>query len=220
MQPDDTSEPAPDPRSPAADQMIPPGFVPPGTTELGIDIISVERIRAALERFGQRFSRRVLTDAERRHVRDRPETMAGRWAAKEAVSKVLGLGVWGIGWRDIEIERLPTGQPAVRLHGRAAARAEQLGMGRIAVSITHESDYAVAIAFGIRTAGGRYVFPPDIEARLDDRERQILARIDRLGTLAAGGVSALGEGAGVAVAGADTGDASRGEPSPGEGTRA
>ena len=106
--------------------------------------------------------------------------MAGRWAAKEAVSKVLGLGVRGIGWRDIEIERLPTGQPAVRLHGRAAARAEQLGMGRIAVSITHESDYAVAMAFGIRTAGGRYLFPPDIEDRLDDRERRILARLERL----------------------------------------
>jgi hypothetical protein len=88
--------------------------------------------------------------------------------------------VRGIGWRDIEIERLPTGQPAVRLHGRAAARAEQLGMGRIAVSITHESDYAVAIAFGIRTTGGRYLFPPDIEARLDERERRILARLERL----------------------------------------
>ena len=87
-------------------------------------------------RFGARFTKRVLTEAERRYVRDRPETMAGRWAAKEAVSKVLGLGVRGIGWRDIEIERLPTGQPAVRLHGRAAARAEQLGMERIAVSIT------------------------------------------------------------------------------------
>jgi holo-[acyl-carrier protein] synthase len=148
--------------------------------ELGIDIIKVDRIRAAIERFGPRFSRRVLTDAERRYVRDRPETMAGRWAAKEAVSKVLGLGVRGIGWRDIEIERLPTGQPAVRLHGRAAARAEQLAMGRIAISITHESDYAVAIAFGIRTAGGRYVFPLDIEARLDDRERRILARLERL----------------------------------------
>ena len=72
------------------------------------------------------------------YVRGRPETMAGRWAAKEAVSKVLGLGVRGIGWRDIEIERLPTGQPAVKLHGRAAARAEQLGMGRIALSISHE----------------------------------------------------------------------------------
>ena len=159
----------------------PPGaVVPVGTTELGIDIVKVERIRAALERFGARFSKRVLTEAEQRYVRERPETMAGRWAAKEAVSKVLGLGVRGIGWRDIEIERMPTGQPAVRLHGRAAARAEQLGMERIAVSITHESDYAVAIAFGIRTAGGRYVFPPDIEDRLDERDRRILARIERM----------------------------------------
>jgi holo-[acyl-carrier protein] synthase len=153
---------------------------PPGTTELGIDIIKVSRIRDSLARFGRRFPLRVLTEAEDRYVRDRPETFAGRWAAKEAVSKVLGLGVRGIGWRDIEIERLPTGQPSVRLHGRAAARAEQLGMGRIAVSITHESEYAVAIAFGVRTAGGRFLFPPDIEARLDDRERRILARMERL----------------------------------------
>lgn len=161
------------------------GFVPPGTTELGIDIVRVERIRAALERFGGRFSARVLTPSERRYVRDRPETFAGRWAAKEAVSKVLGLGVRGIGWRDIEIERMPTGQPAVRLHGRAAARADQLGMARIALSITHEADYAVAIAFGVRTAGGRYVFPPDIEERLDERERRILARIERMQAVAA-----------------------------------
>jgi holo-[acyl-carrier protein] synthase len=171
---------------------VPAGLVPAGTTELGIDIIRVARIRAALERFGPRFSKRVLTESEQRYVRGRPETMAGRWAAKEAVSKVLGLGVRGIGWRDIEIERLPTGQPAVRLHGRAAARAEQLGMERIAISITHESDYAVAIAFGVRTAGGRYVFPPDIGDRIDERERQILARIERLrATAETGGAAAL-----------------------------
>jgi len=161
--------------------------VPTGTTELGIDIIKVERIRAALERFGPRFSRRVLTDAEQHYVRDRPETMAGRWAAKEAVSKVLGLGVRGIGWRDIEIERLPTGQPSVRLHGRAEQRAAQLRMDRIAVSISHESDYAVAIAYGVRLAGGRFLFPPDIEERLDERERRILARIERLRSLAESG---------------------------------
>jgi holo-[acyl-carrier protein] synthase len=162
---------------------VPAAAVPAGTTELGIDIIKVARIRAALERFGTRFSRRVLTPNEQRYVRDRPETFAGRWAAKEAVSKVLGLGVRGIGWRDIEVERLPTGQPAVRLHGRAEERATQLGMDRIALSITHESDYAVAIAFGVRTAGGRYVFPLDIEARLDERERRILARMERLRAL-------------------------------------
>jgi phosphopantetheine--protein transferase-like protein len=162
---------------------VPPGLVPEGTTELGIDIIKVDRIRKTLARFGSRFSRRVLTPGEQRYVRDRPETMAGRWAAKEAVSKVLGLGVRGIGWRDIEVERLPTGQPAVRLHGRAARRAEQLGMTRIALSISHEADYAVAIAFGVRTTGGRFLFPPDIEERLDDRERRILARLQRLQAL-------------------------------------
>src|SRR6187397_355592 len=164
----------------------------PGITELGIDIIKVERIRASLERFGSRFTQRVLTPSEQRYVRGRPETMAGRWAAKEAVSKVLGLGIRGIGWRDIEVERLPTGQPAVRLHGRAAARAEQLGMERIALSISHEDDFAVAIAFGVRTTGGRYVFPLDIEERIDDRERTILARIERLRASAeAGGAGEL-----------------------------
>ena len=175
-----------------------------GITELGIDIIKVERIRASLERFGSRFTRRVLTPSEQRYVRDRPETMAGRWAAKEAVSKVLGLGVRGIGWRDIEIERLPTGQPAVRLHGRAQVRAEQLGMGRIAVTISHEADYAVAMAFGVRTTGGRYLFPPDIEERLDDRERRILARIERLRDLA--------ETNGAAALASDAPDSVGGEP--------
>jgi holo-[acyl-carrier protein] synthase len=153
---------------------------PEGTTELGIDIIKVDRIAAALRKHGDRFPRRVLTDSEHRYVRNRPQNFAGRWAAKEAVSKVLGLGVRGVGWRDIEIARLPTGQPEVRLHGRARARAEQLGMDRIAVSISHEGDYAVAIAFGVRTAGGAFLFPPDIEQRLDERERSILARMERL----------------------------------------
>ena len=166
----------------AADAAVGPAItaVPAGTTELGIDIVRIGRIRRTLERFGSRFESRVLTPAEQRYVRGRPGTMAGRWAAKEAVSKVLGLGIRGIGWRDIEVERLPTGQPSVRLWGRAAARAEQLGMERIALSISHEDEYAVAIAFGVRTTGGRYVFPPDIEDRLDERERRILARMERL----------------------------------------
>ncbi len=200
---------------------LPAGLVPEGTTELGIDIIKVERIRASLERFGDRFTQRVLTAPEQRYVRGRPETMAGRWAAKEAVSKVLGLGVRGIGWRDIEIERLPTGQPAVRLHGRAAARAEQLGMARIAVSITHESDYAVAIAFGIRSAGGRFVFPPDIDDRLDDRERRILARIERLRVQAeTHGAAALASDAPGAGSGASGSERSGSEPSASESRRA
>ena len=187
------------------------GSPPEGTTELGVDIIKVGRIRDTLARFGPRFSERVLTPSERRYVRDRPETLAGRWAAKEAVSKVLGLGVRGIGWKEIEVERLPTGQPAVRLHGRAARRAEQLGMTRIALSISHESDYAVAIAFGIRTAGGRFLFPVDIEERLDDRERRILARIERLRELAeTSGAGALASDAPQPAAGAGAGEPERG----------
>ena len=155
--------------------------VPPsGTTELGIDIIRVDRIVKALEKHGRRFPLRILTPAEDAYVRDRPENLAGRWAAKEAVSKVLGLGVRGVGWREIEIVRLPTGQPTVRLHDRALRRAQQLGMERIAVSISHEHEYAVAIAFGVRTEGGTFVFPLDVEARLDDREQQLMARLARL----------------------------------------
>jgi holo-[acyl-carrier-protein] synthase len=178
------------------------GVIPPaGTTELGIDIICVDRIKGTLAKFGRRFARRVLTESEDRYVRDRPENFAGRWAAKEAVSKVLGLGVRGVGWTEIEIQRLPTGAPAVRLHGRAARRAEQLGMDRIAVSISHEDEYAVAIAFGIRTAGGRYVFPLDIEERLDDRERRILARMERLRDL-----NAASSAAAAPAGGADDGD--------------
>src|SRR5674476_1364262 len=96
--------------------------VPDGTAELGLDIIRVERIGDAIARFGDRFIRRVLTPGEAAYVRGRPETFAGRWAAKEAVSKVLGLGVRGIGWLDIEIERLPTGEPARR---RAPRRRER-----------------------------------------------------------------------------------------------
>ncbi len=153
---------------------------PPGAQEVGIDIIKVDRIRKAIEKHGRRFAKRVLTEHEDAYVRDRPENFAGRWAAKEAVSKVLGLGVRGVGWREIEIIRLPTGAPMCRLHDRALRRANQLGMERVAVSISHEREYAVAVAFAVRTEGGEFVFPVDMEARLGDREKQLLTRMRRL----------------------------------------
>ena len=108
----------------------------------------------------------MLTLSERAYVRSRPENLAGRWAAKEAVSKVLGLGVRGVGWREIEIERLPTGQPAVLLHERAAARAEQLGISDVSLSISHEREFAVAVAYAMRTTGGRFVYPPGVVEHL------------------------------------------------------
>src|SRR3954468_5979772 len=124
---------------------------PEGTTELGIDIIQIDRIRKALAKHGDRFPRRILTDAENAYVRNRPENLAGRWAAKEAVSKVLGLGVRGVGWREIEIRRTRMGQPTVTLHGRAEQRARSMGLREpLSVSISHIKDLAVAVAVGLR----------------------------------------------------------------------
>ena len=132
------------------DVTVPPGLVPQGTTELGIDIIKVDRIRAALDRFGPRFSRRVLTEAEQRYVRDRPETMAGRWAAKEAVLKALGTG-WrrGISWRDVEIRNERSGSPTVALRGGARDYMEQQKISQVLVSISHCRTHATAYAIAV-----------------------------------------------------------------------
>ena len=114
--------------------------------EIGIDLIDIDRIVALLGRFPDRFRERVLTDAESRYCGRRAERIAGRWAAKEAISKVLGLGVRGVGWREIEILPNRAGAPQVRLHARAEARAAYLGLEDVTVSISHERRMAVAVA--------------------------------------------------------------------------
>lgn len=119
--------------------------------EVGIDIIETARIRGVLERHDVRFLGRVYTEWERAYCRRNVLHLAGRWAAKEAVSKVLGLGVRGVGWREIEIKRTPMGQPTVTLHGRAEQRRRTLGLAApLAVSISHIRDLAVAVAVGVR----------------------------------------------------------------------
>ena len=121
------------------------------SSEVGIDIIETARIGAVLEKHDQRFLRRVYTEWEQRYCRHNVLHLAGRWAAKEAVSKVLGLGVRGVGWREIEIRRTPMGQPTVTLHGRAEQRAKALGLREpLSVSISHIKDLAVAVAVGLR----------------------------------------------------------------------
>jgi len=121
--------------------------------EVGIDLIDVDRIVAVLSRYPDRFRNRILTPSEDRYCRGKPERIAGRWAAKEAVSKVLGLGVRGVGWREIEVLPNRAGQPQVHLHGRAAARAEAMGLGEVTVSISHERRMAVAVAMADRPGG-------------------------------------------------------------------
>ncbi len=121
--------------------------------EVGIDIIETARIRGVLERHEERFLGRVYTDWERAYCRRNVLHLAGRWAAKEAVSKVLGLGVRGVGWREIEIRRTALGQPIVTLHGRAEQRRRSLGLEvPLTVSISHIRDLAVAVAVGVRAA--------------------------------------------------------------------
>jgi holo-[acyl-carrier protein] synthase len=116
---------------------------------IGIDVIEVDRIRRATIRWGDGFLSRVFTPGERRHagtVRASAERLAGRFAAKEAVMKALGLGWRRMAWREIEIEGDPLGRPVVRLTGRAAQAAAELGVQAWFVSISHTRDLAVAHA--------------------------------------------------------------------------
>lgn len=116
----------------------------------GIDVIEIERIARAIERWGDRFLHRVYTPAEIAHCRGRAQSLAGRFAAKEAASKALGVGIRGLSWRDIEVVRGPRGKPVMRLHGKAARLAAAQGLTAFEVSISHSRTVALAsvIAWG------------------------------------------------------------------------
>ena len=116
--------------------------------EPGVDIVEIARVRQALERHGPGFQRRVFTDLEWQQCGRSYPSLAGRFAAKEAVMKALGVG--GMKFRDIEIVRTPSGKPEVRLSGRMQARADRLGVSRVAVTISHSRDNAVAVAIAER----------------------------------------------------------------------
>lgn len=110
----------------------------------GVDAAEIPRIQKALERWGQRFLDRVYTPSEQLYCRGKAERLAGRFAAKEAVSKALGTGIRRLSWRDIEILPNRRGRPTVYLHGRAAARAHEMGATWLSVSITHTDELAIA----------------------------------------------------------------------------
>ena len=110
----------------------------------GVDIIEIRRIAGVLERYGERFLGRIYTAGELEYCRGRPSKLASRFAAKEATMKALGTGVRGVGWKDIEVVRAPSGAPSIALHGRAKARAERLGVQEISVSMSDSQDNAVA----------------------------------------------------------------------------
>jgi holo-[acyl-carrier protein] synthase len=114
----------------------------------GVDITEVSRIAHVIERYGERFLRRVFTDAEIGYCRSKhnaTERFAARFAAKEAAMKAIGTGLrHGITWRDCEVGREPGGRPTIRYRGRAAEFAAKLGAKRAHLSITHTEDSALA----------------------------------------------------------------------------
>ena len=114
----------------------------------GIDISEVPRIKASIARFGDRFLRRIFTEAEIRYCdskANRVERYAARFAAKEAAMKAIGTGWnYGVTWRDVEVCRQPGGRPTIAFHGKAAEFAAKLGAVRTALSLSHTKEYAIA----------------------------------------------------------------------------
>ena len=120
---------------------------------IGTDIVEVERIQKMMSDHGDHFLERVFTAAEIAHCQPRREAaqhFAGRWAAKEAVMKALGTGFTPeVGWTDIEILTLPSGQPYVVMHGTARTYSENKGIGTILITLSHTKTYATATAIGL-----------------------------------------------------------------------
>jgi len=114
----------------------------------GIDLAEIARIQHSVDRYGSRFLDRVYTSAEQAYClrkRNSAESLAARFAAKEAGAKALGTGIsYGVNWLEIEVIREPSGRPTLQFRGRAAEIAARLGVVHAALSITHTADLAMA----------------------------------------------------------------------------
>ena len=120
----------------------------------GIDLVDFGKIEELLQNHGERFLKRVFTQAEQDSAeksRNRVEKLAGRFAAKEAVLKLVGTGWRGkIAWTDIEVINNELGEPKVNITGEVKAIAEKLGISQISISITHTANFAIASAVALR----------------------------------------------------------------------
>jgi holo-[acyl-carrier protein] synthase len=115
---------------------------------IGIDIIEIGRIELVVEKWGKRFLNRIYTEAELKICESRVPSLAARFAAKEAIMKVLGTGARGVNWREIEILADARGKPLVRLWGKAENRARELNLSEFSISLSDTRHYAVAAAIG------------------------------------------------------------------------
>ena len=113
---------------------------------LGIDVCSIERMRRALERHGDRFFSRICSPAEREDLmgREQATALAGRFAVKEAFAKALD-GARGVGWHEVQVRRAPSGRPTLELSGNAVTAVQGFGADTWHVSITHDAGVAVAM---------------------------------------------------------------------------
>lgn len=113
---------------------------------MGIDVCSIDRMRKALERHGDRFFQRICTEAERGDLsgRDVATALAGRFAVKEAFAKALD-GARGVGWHEVQVRRATSGRPVLELSGNAITKMAEFGADRWHVSITHDAGVAVAV---------------------------------------------------------------------------
>jgi holo-[acyl-carrier protein] synthase len=124
---------------------------PPHSARLrvGLDVVDIRRVSESMERFGPRFAQRLFSEQEIAYAHSGEgqvaERLAARFAAKEAAIKAFDLAEAGVGWRDIEVQKLPNGACRLALHGRAAAEAQRLGVCEIALSLSHDGDCAAAV---------------------------------------------------------------------------
>lgn len=113
----------------------------------GIDVVEIERIAGAIERYGERFLRRIFTEGEIAYCRRKRncESFAARFAAKEAAAKALGTGIQrGVTWKEMEVRRIAGERPTLHFSGRALERAERMGVRRVSLSLTHSQTIAMA----------------------------------------------------------------------------
>jgi holo-[acyl-carrier protein] synthase len=116
----------------------------------GVDLIEISRIEAVVSRHGKHYLERVYTPAELELCGKRAESLAGRFAAKEAVAKALGCGIGEVEWKEIEILDDEQHAPVLHLHGKAAQKADEMELSSWSISLSHSRSHAVAfvVAFG------------------------------------------------------------------------
>ena len=116
---------------------------------VGIDVVQISRIAESLSKFGDRFVQRVFTPGEIAYASSAPalltQRLAARFAAKEATIKALKLSLQGVGWKDLEVRRNDTGACHMELHRAAKRAADDGGVTMLALSMSHDGDYAAAI---------------------------------------------------------------------------